>query len=196
MGTGLWWALQDVPVCIPKAAPTARMTRKMAKGTRLGCNPLLRLSVTENTTKTRTNVPTNWRGEMRYEISFDAEVRFGQDGGGLSLHQKNNWLTTCNRANPKEFTTVRCGQREGKTRTDRVGGEKTSTFQRTLTVPALKDVDGFRVIGENDECSQPCAEELTEDVGDRLEPWKPSEDSHAERHLEIRAHLSESLHTV
>jgi hypothetical protein len=27
-------------------------------------------------------------------------------------------------------------------------------------------------------------------------PWKPSEDSHAQRHLEIRAQLSEGLHAV
>jgi hypothetical protein len=35
------------------------MERKMAKGMRLGCNPLLRLSETENTTKRRTKVPIN-----------------------------------------------------------------------------------------------------------------------------------------
>lgn len=42
---------------------------------------------------------------------------------------------------------------EEKKRTDWVGGEETSTFQRTLTVPALVNVDGSRVIGENDECA-------------------------------------------
>ena len=53
---------RDVPVCIPNAAPIPRMTMKMTKGMRLGCNPLLRLSATENTTKTRMKVPMNWSG--------------------------------------------------------------------------------------------------------------------------------------
>jgi hypothetical protein len=83
--------------------------------------------------------------------------------------------------------------KKGGNTTDRVSGEETSAFQRKLTVPALEDVDRSRVIGENNECPQPRANELTEDVGERLEPWKPSEDSHAECYLEIRAHLSESL---
>lgn len=77
-----------------------------------------------------------------------------------------------------------------------VGREETSTFQRTLAIPAFEDVDGTGVIGENNECPQPCADELTKDVGDSFEPWKPSEDCHAERHLDIKAHLSETLHPV
>jgi hypothetical protein len=39
-----------------------------------------------------------------------------------------------------------------KKNTNWVSGEETSTFQGTLTVPALVDVDGSRVISENDEC--------------------------------------------
>jgi hypothetical protein len=66
----------------------------------------------------------------------------------FSLHQKNNWLTTCRRANPKKFTTSDTETR-GETRTNWVGGEETSSFQRTLIVPALKVVDRSRVIGEN-----------------------------------------------
>ena len=67
---------------------------------------------------------------------------------GLSLHRKNNWLTTCRRANPNFFTTSDTETR-GETRTDWVGGEETSSFHRTLIVPALKNVDRSRVISEN-----------------------------------------------
>ena len=56
------WLLRDLPVCIPNAAPIPKMTMKMTKGTRLGCNPLLRLSEMANTTKTRMKVPMNWSG--------------------------------------------------------------------------------------------------------------------------------------
>ena len=41
-GTGLMW-LRDLPVCISRAAPIPKMAKKITKGTRLGCNPLLRL---------------------------------------------------------------------------------------------------------------------------------------------------------
>jgi hypothetical protein len=99
---------------------------------------------------------------------------------------------TCRRANPKGFTNVRYGQK-GEIQTDRISGEETSTFQRKLTIPTLEDIDRPRIIGENNECPQPCADELTEDVAGSLEPRKPSEDSHTERYLEIRAHSSESL---
>jgi hypothetical protein len=46
-----------------------RMVKKIARGMRLGCSPLLRLSVTEHTTKRRMKVPINWRRDMR---SFNA----------------------------------------------------------------------------------------------------------------------------
>lgn len=60
--------LRDLPVCIPNAAPIPKMTMKMTKGTRLGCNPLLRLSEMANTTKTRMKVPMNWSG--RWEMGL------------------------------------------------------------------------------------------------------------------------------
>jgi hypothetical protein len=41
-----------------------------------------------------------------------------------------------------------------------------------LTVPAFEGADDTGVIGENNVCPQPCADELTKDVSDRFEPWK------------------------
>jgi len=55
------------------------MAKKMAKGTRLGCSPLLRLSETENTTMTRTKVPTNWRDE---EADYLTLTFFSDKTGG------------------------------------------------------------------------------------------------------------------
>jgi hypothetical protein len=53
------------------------MTMKIAKGMRLGCNPLLRRSETENTTKTRTKVPTNWSGgENKDSLKTEAGSHF------------------------------------------------------------------------------------------------------------------------
>ena len=92
--------------------------------------------------------------ESANELEWEMRYGFIQDEGGHSHHRKNNWLMTRRRANPKEFTNFRYGQKNkegGGERTDRVGGEETGTFQRKLTVPALEDVDRSRVIGENDE---------------------------------------------
>ena len=52
--------------------------------------------------------------EMGICDSFNVEVHFGQDGYGLSLHRKSNWLMTRRRASPKIFTTVRYRQEREK----------------------------------------------------------------------------------
>ena len=49
---------------------------------------------------------------------------------------------------------------------------------------AFKNVDASRVVGEDDECAQPCAYDLAKDVGEGLEPREPSEDGHAEGYLQ------------
>ena len=85
MGTGR--VRGDVPVCIPNAAPMPRMAKKMAKGTILGCSPLLRLSETENTTIRRTKVPTNWRDEEGNQL-FNADVCSDKTGATLTSSKK------------------------------------------------------------------------------------------------------------
>jgi hypothetical protein len=77
-------------------------------------------------------------------------------------------------------------ERKKRTRekTNWVGRKETSSLKRALAIATLEDIDGFGVICENYERTKPCANELTEDVGNSLEPWKPSKNGHAECHLE------------
>lgn len=61
-----------------------------------------------------------------------------------------------------------------------VGRKEAGSFQRLLAGTAFKDVDASSVVSEDDECTQPCADDLAEDVGEGLEPREPSEDCHPE----------------
>jgi hypothetical protein len=99
-----------------------------------------------------------------------------------------NWAyfvekAVCGRHIGELLKNVRRDEQEKNTDTNWVCRKEAGSFQRLLARTALKDVDGSSVVSEDDECAQPCADDLAEDVGEGLEPRETSEDCHTEGYL-------------
>jgi hypothetical protein len=103
----------------------------------------------------------------------------------------------CGRYIGELLKNVRGDEQEKNMGTNWVGRKEAGSFQRLLAGTAFKDVDASSVVSEDDECTQPCADDLAEDVGEGLEPREPSEDCHPEGYLPMEhAGLSERIFTV
>ena len=88
---------------------------------------------------------------------------------------------------------VRRNKQEEIYGTNWVGRKEAGGFQRLLAGTALKDVDASSVVSKDDECAQPRADYLAEDVGEGFEPRQPSEDCHAEGYLPMKHTGIESI---
>jgi hypothetical protein len=138
------------------------------------------------TTKTRMKVPINFEGSMN----------------GDRREEPVNWAYFVEKAVGGRYISellknVRRDEQEKNMGTNWVGRKEAGSFQRLLAGTALKDVDSSSVVSEDDECAQPCADDLAEDVGEGLEPREPSEDCHAEGYLPMKhAGLSERIFTA